>query len=96
MACPRSRVAQTMASLTSASKELEKLVLAGRLHHDGNPVMRWCVSNVVAASDANGNLRPHKQRSHERIDGVSALVTALAHPTPGSVYDVRGVELVEL
>jgi phage terminase large subunit-like protein len=28
--------------------------------------------------DGNGNLKPSKKRSHERIDGVSALVTALA------------------
>ena len=28
--------------------------------------------------DGNGNVKPSKKRSHERIDGVSALVTALA------------------
>lgn len=95
---PAVEVPQTMANLTSASKELEKLVLSGRLHHDGHPILRWCVSNAVADVDGNGNLKPSKKRSHERIDGVSALVTglALALVATGSVYDTRGPVLVDL
>jgi phage terminase large subunit-like protein len=96
---PAVEVAQTMANLTSPSKELEKLVLSGRLRHDGHPILRWCVGNAVADVDGNGNLKPSKKRSHERIDGVSALVTALAralvHPTPVSVYDTRGPLMVD-
>jgi phage terminase large subunit-like protein len=71
-------VDQTMASLTSASKELERLILSRTLRHDGHPILRWCISNAVADVDGNGNMKPSKKRSHERIDGVSALVTALA------------------
>jgi phage terminase large subunit-like protein len=88
-----------MANLTSASKALETLVLAGQLRHDGHPILRWCVSNAVADVDGNGNLKPSKKRSTERIDGVSALVTALARAlvTPtGSVYDTRDPVVVEL
>jgi phage terminase large subunit-like protein len=96
---PAVEVPQTMANLTSASKALETLVLSGKLRHDGNPVMRWCVSNAVADVDANGNVKPSKKRSHERIDGVSAMVTALAralvHQGP-SVYDHRPPLLVDL
>jgi phage terminase large subunit-like protein len=32
-------------------KELEALVLAGRFHHDGDPVLAWMVSNVVCHRD---------------------------------------------
>ena len=87
-----------MANLTSASKELEKLVLGRALRHDANPVMRWCVSNAVADVDGNGNVKPSKKRSHDRIDGVSALVTALARAllVTGSVYDERPPLLVTL
>jgi phage terminase large subunit-like protein len=70
-------VAQTMAGLTGACKELERLILSGKIRHDGHPVLRWCVGNVVADTDGNGNIKPSKKKSHERIDGVSALVTAL-------------------
>jgi phage terminase large subunit-like protein len=96
---PAVEVAQTMANLTSASKELEKLILGRKLHHDGHPVLRWNISNAVADVDGNGNVKPSKKRSPERIDGVSALVTALARalvaPT-GSVYDTRPPILVDL
>jgi phage terminase large subunit-like protein len=95
---PAVEVAQTMANLTTASKELEKLVLSGRLRHDGHPILRWCVSNAVADVDGNGNLKPSKKRSHERVDGVSALVTGLARAlvAPTGVYDQRQPMLVDL
>jgi phage terminase large subunit-like protein len=75
---PAVEVQQTMAGLTSASKKLEELVLSGRLRHDGHPILRWCVSNACIDMDGNANIKPSKSRSRERIDGVSALVTALA------------------
>ena len=95
---PAVPVPQTMANLTSASKALEQLVLAGQLRHDGHPIARWCVSNAVADVDGNGNLKPSKKRSTERIDFVSALVTALARAlvVTGSVYEGRDPVLVDL
>jgi len=79
-------VEQTMANLTTAAKAFETLVLSRKLRHDGHPVLRWNVSNCCVDIDANGNLKPSKKRSAEKIDGVSALVTGLArallHPTP--------------
>lgn len=96
---PAVPVEQTMTSLSSAAKELERLVLSRRLRHDGHPILRWNVANAVADIDGNGNLKPSKRRSPERIDGVTALVTALAralvHAGP-SVYEVRPPLLVEL
>jgi phage terminase large subunit-like protein len=90
---PIVEVAQTMSNLSASSKALESLVLSQRLRHDGHPILRWCVSNAVADVDGNGNVKPSKKRSHERIDGVSALVTGLARalvsPAPTSVYDER-------
>jgi phage terminase large subunit-like protein len=93
---PAVEVPQTMAGLTSASKKLEELVLSGALRHDGHPILRWCVANAVADVDGNGNVKPSKKRSRERIDGVSALVTALARAIVDvgpvkSVYEERGV-----
>ena len=53
----------------------------------------------MADVDGNGNLKPSKKRSHERIDGVSALVTGLARALlggGGSVYDARAPIVVDL
>jgi phage terminase large subunit-like protein len=80
-------------------KELEALVLQGRLHHDGNPAMRWMVSNVVCHTDAKGNIYPRKQRNENKIDGVVATIMALnrallAPEDPGSVYEERGIRML--
>jgi phage terminase large subunit-like protein len=75
---PAVEVPQTMANLSGASKELERLILSGQIRHTGHPILRWNVSNCVVDTDANDNRRPSKKRSAERIDGVSALVTAIA------------------
>ena len=52
----------------------------------------------MADVDGNGNLKPSKKRSTERIDFVSALVTALARALVAtrSVYETREPVLVDL
>jgi phage terminase large subunit-like protein len=64
-------------NFSPAMKEFEALVRSGRLLHDGNPVLRWMVSNVVARPDAQENLYPRKDRPENKIDGVVALLMAL-------------------
>ena len=68
-------LAQTLAHLSPAAKELERLLLSRQLRHGNHPILSWCAGNVVVDVDANGNIRPSKRRSTERIDGISALVT---------------------
>ena len=70
-------VRQGFAALSAPTKALEKAVLSRALRHDGHPVLRWNVGNVAIEIDAAGNIQPSKEKSTERIDGVSALVTAL-------------------
>jgi len=70
-------IRQGFNSLSAPTKALEKLILSRQLRHDGHPVLRWCVSNVVVETDAAGNLKPSKAKSTERIDGVVALVMAI-------------------
>jgi len=70
-------VRQGPMSLSGGMQELERLVLSGRLHHGGDPILRWQVSNVVVKQDSNGNIAPAKDRSADKIDGVTALVIAL-------------------
>lgn len=58
-------------------KEFERLLLEGKLHHGGNPVLRWMADNVVVRQDPAGNLKPDKERSADKIDGIVAMVMAL-------------------
>lgn len=39
--------------------------------------MRWMMDNVAIRSDSSGNVKPDKQKSGDRIDGVIAGVMAL-------------------
>jgi len=65
-------------TMTEPTKELARLVLERKLKHGGHPVLRWMADNLVVKSDPAGNLKPDKEKSREKIDGIVALVTALA------------------
>ena len=88
-------VAMSFMALAAPTAELERLVLSGKLHHGGNPIMRWMAANVTVEQDANGNIKPSKSKSTERIDGITSTVIALAlaigAEEEGSVYDERGI-----
>jgi phage terminase large subunit-like protein len=72
------QVPQAVKHLSDPAKEFEALVMSGRLHHDANPVMTWCVSNVVAKYDKHDNLVLDKDKPENKIDGVDATLNALA------------------
>src|SRR5215208_5855458 len=40
------QVGQGFATMTSPTKELQRLVVEGQLRHGGNPLLRWCVANL--------------------------------------------------
>lgn len=59
---------------------MKELIYSGRYKHDGNPVIRWMVRNVIQTVDANNNVwfqKNDKKRRH-KIDGVSAALDGLA------------------
>jgi phage terminase large subunit-like protein len=87
---------QGFASMSGPTKELLRLVLDGKLAHGGHPVLRWMADNLVVSTDPAGNVKPNKEKSREKIDGivagVMALDRALRHGAKkGSVYEGRGL-----
>ncbi len=56
---------------------------AGRLRHDGVPVLGWCVGNVVGKPDRRGNLYPAKARPEQKIDAAVALMMAVGRARTG-------------
>lgn len=73
-------IPQTFLGLSPAAKELERLVLAHRLRHGGHPILRWHADSVEVLSDGQDNIKPVKpdrQKSTRRIDGIAALVMAI-------------------
>ena len=75
---PMIEVRPTVLNFSEPMKILEALVLQGKLRHDGDPVLAWMASNVVAHLDAKDNIYPRKERPEQKIDGIVALIMALA------------------
>jgi phage terminase large subunit-like protein len=80
---PMVKVRQGFATMSPVLKEIQRLTLQGTaevptLRHGGHPVVRWCVDNLAVAMDSSGNVKPDKANSGDKIDGVSALATAMA------------------
>ena len=65
-------------NLSEAMKLLEAAVADGTLVHDGNPVLSWCVSNIVCKTDANDNIFPRKEFPENKIDCAVAAIMAFA------------------
>ncbi len=75
---PMAEIRATVENFSQPMKEFEALTLAWRLHHCGDPVMRWMVSNVVCHRDAKDNIYPTKEQLKNKIDGVVAAIMALS------------------
>jgi phage terminase large subunit-like protein len=84
---------QGFASMSPPTKELMRLTLTEKIAHGGNPVLRWMMDNVFVRQDPAGNIKPDKERSAEKIDGIVSMIMALdraircGNDTNESVYD---------
>ena len=67
---------QGFASMSSPTKELVRLVLSRDIAHGGHAVLRWMADNMAVRQDPQGNIKPDKAKSRQRIDGMVALVMA--------------------
>jgi len=85
-------------SMTAPTKKLLEMVLGHELAHNNHPVLRWNADNIAVKMDPAENVKPDKQKSRERIDGIVALTMALgrclANPELHSVYEERGIILI--
>jgi phage terminase large subunit-like protein len=70
-------VGQGYKDMSPACKELESVLLSGRLRHGANPVLEWNAANIAVSRDGAENLKPDKAASTERTDVVVALIMAL-------------------
>nr|WP_311528689.1 terminase TerL endonuclease subunit [uncultured Ralstonia sp.] len=87
---PMIEVRPTVLNFSEPMKTLEALVLQKKLVHDGDPVLAWMASNVVAHLDAKDNIYPRKERPENKIDGIVALIMAISRaikPGDGIVID---------
>jgi len=93
---PMVEVGATVRNFSEPMKEVEARIFDQHLHHDGNPVLTWMMSNVVAHTDKKDNIFPNKERDENKIDGPVAMIMAMNRwvvdeVEEGSVYDERGL-----
>lgn len=60
-----------------ACVELERLLLAGKLRHGNDPVLRWMASSAAVKVLPEGNVRLEADASADNVTGMTALVLAL-------------------
>ncbi|MBK0080117.1 terminase large subunit [Kosakonia sp. S58] len=86
-------IVQNYTNMSDPMKELEAAIEAGRFHHDGHPILTWCISNVVG-KHLPGNddvVRPIKEHSENKIDGATALIMNIGRAMlPDTRQDLSG------
>ncbi|MFM9589723.1 terminase large subunit [Streptomyces scabiei] len=73
-------MSQTYLGMSPAAKETERLLRDRAFVHDRHKVLRWNAGCVEVIRDGNDNIRPVKPKRDEssaRIDGIAALVMAV-------------------
>lgn len=81
---PVTMFGQGYASMSAPAKELERLTFGGLVDHGAHPVLRWMAANVAITSDPAGNIKPAKDKSSEKIDGIVAEIMALGVAMAGA------------
>jgi phage terminase large subunit-like protein len=98
---PMITMGQGFASMSAPTKDLQRLIKVGSkfddaglparpmIRHGGNPLMRWEIDNFAVAMDPAGNVKPDKANAGDKIDGVVALIMALARAIANQPEDTE-------
>lgn len=73
---------QHMKHFAEPTAALERLLVQRRIKHNGNECLGWQADLCAVHRDANGNIRPDKAKSNDRIDGIVAAIMALSRAMP--------------
>jgi phage terminase large subunit-like protein len=89
-----------------AARELERRIIDRTIMHEGPPIMRVCVASAAVKTksyDLLQLIKPSRLKAAKRIDGVSALLTAMARAVINeetvvkpSVYESRALMVLSV
>lgn len=84
---------QGFVSMSPALRELESLILNGKLRHGNHPVLSMCAANATVVQDPAENRKFVKSRASGRIDGMVGLAMAVGVmpniPEPATEYEIH-------
>jgi phage terminase large subunit-like protein len=79
------QINQGPANISEPMKQLEGLVYDKKIHHNGDPVLAWMISNVVKKESRSGgpikSYYPTKTCEDNKIDGAMALIMGVGRAT---------------
>lgn len=88
---------------SNPTKRIEMMVMSADIELDDNPILRWNFRNIHLDRDSQDNIKPNKQKSGEKIDGIAAMVDALyvylqsiSQPVSGSYLFDEETELITI
>lgn len=92
------KIAMNVANFSEPMKKLDAAIRKGQVRHNGSPLLRWCLGNVVAKEDHNGNVFPRKSHPDLKIDPIVAILMAMAgwvaDSEGPSIYETHGIRTV--
>lgn len=82
-------------NFSEPTKTFDALIRSGKVRHNGSPLLKWCLGNVVCTYDALDNVLPKKTHKDLKIDPVVAILMAFAgalqDKNKESIYESRGI-----
>ena len=76
-------------------RRMEALVMDHQFFHGGHPVLDWMIGNVVIMQSRDGQIRPDRSKSTNKIDGIVAGLMAMGssfYPEVETISDIRGLK----
>lgn len=86
---------QGFVSMSPALRELESMLLNGKLKHGNHPVLAMCANNATVVQDAAENRKFVKAKASGRIDGMVALAMAVGVMPNEAMQDCDINEFIE-
>lgn len=68
---------QSVSNYNEPMQRLLELVRDRKFAHGGNPVLDWAFGNLSVKTDHNGNIKPDKGKSQDKIDPACAVLMGL-------------------
>jgi phage terminase large subunit-like protein len=75
------KFAQNMLNYSAPCGDFVRTISRRELEHDGNPVLRWQITNLRWIKNHTGLFMPDKEKSVEKIDGAVASIMAFGRAT---------------
>lgn len=88
---------QSTLNLSEPMREFDANIREQKIIHDGNPILKWMISNVVAKEDANENVFPRKEVPQNKIDGAVCCIMNTGLQMSGeyeSSFEDHGIEFI--